>query len=248
MSPSTTVASATDSTAGEYGADQALNFTITRSVVDATALTVGLTAGGTATSGVDYTGFQASVVIPASQASVNLPLVVLADALAEGNETAMISISSGSGFTVGVPPSASATIADRPSQTWAEQNIPDPARRGASDDADGDGSANIIEYFMGTSPGDLGSRSGVEIPTAGSSTFTLRYPRARNRTDVTGSLHWSTNLTNWFASGQSNGSTTVTFTESVVSAPNADPEIVEATATVSGVAQPLGIFVRLEVQ
>lgn len=246
--PAEVTIAATDASAGEYGADQALNFTITRSMVDGSALTIPLTAGGSASQGTDYSGFQSSVVIAANQASVTLPLQVLSDSLAEGDETVTITIGSGSGFVAGTPATAQATIADRPSQNWAEENIPNPALRGAADDADGDGHANLVEYFMGSQPGDVSSSSAVDVPEADGASFKVRYRRAKNRPDVSGTLQWSTDLTNWFGSGQSNGTVTVSFSETVISSPEADPEIVEATATITGGSAEAGVFVRLQVQ
>lgn len=88
----------------------------------------------------------------------------------------------------------------------------------------------------------------LEIPSSGTNTFKVRYPWARNRADVSGSLRWSGNLAAWFASGQDNGSHTVTFAETVVSPSEADPEIIEATATITGPGEASAIFVRLGVQ
>jgi hypothetical protein len=80
------------------------------------------------------------------------------------------------------------------------------------------------------------------------STFKVRYPRAKNRQDVSGSLRWSSDSVNWFAGGQSDGTRTINFTEAVVSEPAADPETVEATAIISGSGSEPAIFVRLAVQ
>lgn len=63
-----------------------------------------------------------------------------------------------------------------------------------------------------------------------------------------GALQWSTDLGTWLAGGQSDGTRTVTFAEAVVSAPGADPESVEATATISGGPETPKFFVRLSVQ
>ena len=83
---------------------------------------------------------------------------------------------------------------------------------------------------MGTLPGDASSNGVLTIPSTGVNTFKVRYPRAKNRPDVSGSLRWPSDLTNWHTSGQSNGTHSVTFAEAVVSAEAADPETVEATA------------------
>ncbi len=245
--PEVTLA-ATDASAGEAGADQALAFTVTRTGSTTAELSVPLTASGSGTEGSDYTGFLSSVTIPVGQASATLPLTVQPDALAEGLETVTLSLGASAAFTAGSPATADASITDKPEQGFYFANIIDPAKRAPEDDADGDSNANVIEYFMGTLPGDPGSRGVVEIPSTGASTFKVRYPRAKNRADVGGSLRWSSDLAAWFASGQDNGSHTVTFVESVVSPAEADPEIIEATATITGPGEAPAIFVRLGVQ
>jgi hypothetical protein len=101
---------------------------------------------------------------------------------------------------------------------------------------------------MGSQPGDANSRGILTIPAVGTGTFNIRYPRAKNRGDVSGALSWSSDLTNWHPSGGSTGTHTVTFAEAVVSAPEADPETVEATATISGPGEVPKIFVRLGAQ
>ncbi|MCW1925672.1 Ig-like domain-containing protein [Luteolibacter arcticus] len=243
--PAVTVSiTATDARAGESGADQELALTITRSGSTTAALNVPLLSSGTATAGSDYTGFTASVTIPANESSVVLPLTAVADAEAEGEETVIITLGSSPDFTAGSPASSNAIIADRPAQGFYHQNIPDPGKRAPGEDADADGVANVIEYFMGTLPGDGGSRGTLEVQAPGSGTIKIRYPRALNRTDVTAALEWSAALDGtWHASGESEDDVTVAFSEAVVSGPEADPETVEATATITGSA--VKVFVRL---
>jgi Fibronectin type III domain len=238
---------ATDASAGEYGVDQGLSFTVTRTGATTAALGVPLTATGGATAGTDYSGFSSTATIPIGQSSVVVPLTVLPDSLAEGVETVTLSLGVSGNFTAGDPALANASIDDKPSQDYYFSQITDPAKRGPLDDADSDTNANVVEYFMGSDPGDGGSSGTLAIPSTGAGTFKVRYPRAKNHPDVSGSLRWSADLGNWFASGQSDGTRTVTFAEAVVSAPEADPETVEATATVTGAGQEK-IFVRLGVQ
>jgi hypothetical protein len=245
--PEVTIA-ATDASAGEFGADHALEFTVTRTGSTGAPLNVPLVASGSATAGADYTGFQSSVSIPAGQASATLPLTVQPDGEAEGLETVTVTLGSGVEFTAGTPAAANAGIADKPEQGFYFLNIADPAKRTPGVDADDDDHANVIEYFMGTLPDDANSRGQLEIPTTGGNTFKVRFPRAGNRADVGGGLQWSGNLTNWLGSGQSNGSHTVTFVEAVVSAPGVEPEIIEATATITGPGEIPAVFVRLAVQ
>jgi hypothetical protein len=100
---------------------------------------------------------------------------------------------------------------------------------------------------MGSQPAEGASAGAVEVSVGAGETFAVRYPRAKNRPDVSGQLQWSTNLEQWFNSGQSDGSRTVTFSEAVLPPPSADPEIIEATGTVTGTSIDR-VFVRLVVQ
>ncbi|UYV16554.1 putative Ig domain-containing protein [Porphyrobacter sp. ULC335] len=87
-----------------------LTYTVTRSAASASSLTVNLTTSGTATSGSDYTGAASTIVIPANAASATLTINPTADTISEANETVIVSIASGSGYTVGTPSSATGTI------------------------------------------------------------------------------------------------------------------------------------------
>jgi hypothetical protein len=244
--PPTVNITASDATAGEHGADQTLAFAITRTGPTTGSLNVPLIIGGSATAGTDYSGGAAGVTIPASQASVSLPLAILPDNHAEGPETVTIAPGSSPDFIAGT--SAMAIVADHPAQDFFFHNIANPALRDATADADDDASANIVEYFMGTLPADANSRGILEIPSTGANTFKVRYPRARNRPAVSGALQWSAGLDQWHAGGETDGTWTVTFSEAVVSAPAQDPETVEATATITGGTQAPRIFVRLGVR
>ncbi len=146
------VIAATDSSAGEAGANQALAFTVTRTGSTAAGLNVPLTAAGSATEGSDYSVFQSSITIPADQASATLDLTVLADAVAEGAEMVTLSIGTSAAFTAGSPATANATIADKPDQGFYFTNIPDPAKRAPAQDADSDGISNFLEFAFGLNP------------------------------------------------------------------------------------------------
>lgn len=58
----------------------------------ATNATFNFTVSGTATSGSDYVALPSSVTIPAGQTTYNLPVNVLNDAIAEGNETIVLTV------------------------------------------------------------------------------------------------------------------------------------------------------------
>jgi hypothetical protein len=238
---------ATDATAGEFGPDQALAFTLSRSGSTTAPLSVQLSASGIATPGSDYTGFASPFEIPAGQASADLNLTVLADNLSEGPETVILTVLPAALYNPGTPASAQATIADRPDQAAYFAEIPDPALRGPADDGDGDGVPNAIERFMGTLVGNASSKDQLQILEPAPGSFKIRYPRALNRAELTGSLRWTTDLTTWRSSGESDGTLTITFDEAAISDPAADPEIIEATATITGgTASKAFIHLRVE--
>ncbi len=108
-SPIVTISSA-DTDAAETG--DTASVTLTRTGATTAALTVNLTRTGTATAGTDYTGINTTALIPIGAASVTLTLTPVQDTTAEGAETAIIAVASGTGYVVGTPSSVTLTIAD----------------------------------------------------------------------------------------------------------------------------------------
>ncbi len=114
--PEVTVAAA-PAAAAEDGAAN-LVYTFTRSVVSASPLTVGFTVGGTATFATDYTpsgaaGFNATsgtVVIGANQTSATVTVDPTADTDVEPDETVILTVVAGAGYTVGTPSVSTGTI------------------------------------------------------------------------------------------------------------------------------------------
>jgi hypothetical protein len=68
--------------------------------------------GGTATSGSDYTALGNTVTFAAGSAVATKTVSVIDDTLVEGNETVVLTLGSGAGYTVGSPASATVTIKD----------------------------------------------------------------------------------------------------------------------------------------
>jgi hypothetical protein len=114
---------ATDPNASETGPDQGM-FTITRSGDTTAPLTVNYTVSGTATNGTDYTALSGSAVILAGQSSVTVALIPVDDATVEGNETAILTIAAGTGYTVGANSSATVIIADNDGAAPAAVDVP----------------------------------------------------------------------------------------------------------------------------
>ena len=96
-----------------------LTYTVTRSLNLTSPTTVNITTSGTATSGVDYTGGVATVVIPAGATTAPITINPTVDGTVEADETVILTVAAGTGYTVGVPASATGNILndDVPSAT-----------------------------------------------------------------------------------------------------------------------------------
>jgi hypothetical protein len=107
----TVTIAATDANAAEKPLDTG-TFTVTRSGSSTTALVVSYSVAGTATAGTDYTALSGTVTIAANATSATITVTPIDDTIAEGNETVIVTLTSGTGYTVGSPGSATVTIAD----------------------------------------------------------------------------------------------------------------------------------------
>ena len=87
-----------------------LTYTVTRSLNLSSPTVVNLTTGGTATSGVDYTGGVATVSIPAGATTATVTINPSVDGTVEADETVTLTVAAGTGYTVGAPASATGTI------------------------------------------------------------------------------------------------------------------------------------------
>jgi regulation of enolase protein 1 (concanavalin A-like superfamily)/plastocyanin len=103
---------ASDATATE-GGDTGV-FTFTRTGSTTSALTVNFVVTGTAVSATDYTAFSptTSIVIPIGQSSAVLTLTTAQNTTPEVNETVIVTLGTGSGYTVGTPNAGTVTIMD----------------------------------------------------------------------------------------------------------------------------------------
>jgi serine protease len=173
--------SATDAAAAEAGLDPG-TFTITRTGATTSPLTVNYTMSGSATNGTDYTAVSGSVVIAASSSTATVTITPIDDSVFEGNETAILTLSTNAAYGVGSPRSATVTIADNePSvsvsatDTAAAEAGLDPGtftitRTGATT------SPLTVNYTMGgsaTNGTDYASVSGSVVIAASSSTATV---------------------------------------------------------------------------
>jgi large repetitive protein len=106
--PSVSIA-VTPASVAEDGATN-LVYTVTRSLNLSSPTTVNIATSGNATSGTDYTGGVATVTIPAGATTATITVDPTVDTSVEPNETVVLTIAAGTGYTVGAPASATGTI------------------------------------------------------------------------------------------------------------------------------------------
>ncbi|MCU0756156.1 MAG: DUF1566 domain-containing protein, partial [Xanthomonadales bacterium] len=87
-----------------------LTYTVTRNLSLPTPTTVNISVSGTATSSSDYGGAVATIVIPAGATTATFNIDPMADTAVEPDETVIMTVALGAGYTVGSPSSATGTI------------------------------------------------------------------------------------------------------------------------------------------
>ena len=87
-------------------------FTFTRSGNTNTDVVVNFILSGTASSGVDYQNVGNTMTIPAGQTTAIKTVSVIDDGITEGSETVILTLNSGTGYTVGSPSNVTVNIAD----------------------------------------------------------------------------------------------------------------------------------------
>lgn len=137
-----------------------LIYTFTRTGATTTALTANFTVGGTATFATDYaqTGaasFAASsgtVTIPAGSATAAVTINPAVDSTVEPDETAILTVSTGSGYTVGAPAAATGTITndDTAYTSWASGLS--AGQNGPGQEPQGDGVTNLEKFAFNLNP------------------------------------------------------------------------------------------------
>ena len=182
-----TVTVAATATAAEQGL-AAGTFTITRAGDLTAPLLVAYTMSGSATAGVDYAALAGSVTIPALAASATVAITPLADSIAEGAETATLTLTADMAYSVGG--SATVTIADLPMDAWRFANftapeLSDPLLSGDAADFDHDGTSNLLEYALHLDPKTplLAGLPVASILPGGA--LALTYTRVKSAADIT---------------------------------------------------------------
>ncbi|MCP3141841.1 Calx-beta domain-containing protein [Pyxidicoccus xibeiensis] len=101
---------ATDSAAGEANANGGL-FSVTAIPAPKADLSISFTVTGTATQGTDYGALTAPLTVPAGATSVGLSVSPIDDAVKEGSETVVVTLTATAGYTVGTS-GATVSVAD----------------------------------------------------------------------------------------------------------------------------------------
>jgi hypothetical protein len=121
--PNTVSVIADDPTASEVGPETG-SFLISRAGSVVSPLTVNLTLTGTASNGTDYQTVAATATILMGQTSTRVTITPIADALAEGSETVILTLAAG-GYTVSpTQGSATLTISDTPAPSTVSIQSP----------------------------------------------------------------------------------------------------------------------------
>lgn len=142
-----------------------LVYTVTRSLNLSSPTVVNITTGGTATPGVDYTGSVATVSIPGGATAATITIDPTADTIVEANETVVLTVAAGSGYTVGAPASATGTILN--------DDLPEATISVAPAAVAEDGAANLV-FTVTLSQAPLAATS-VNFTVAGTATSGVDY-------------------------------------------------------------------------
>ncbi len=170
------------------GAEPATNglMTVTQTLASATNTVIAYSIGGTATAGADYTALSGTVTVLAGATTATIPIPILDDAVVEGPETVIVTLTSiTSGLaTLGAPLAATNTIADNDAATVSIANTTngaEPATNGLMTVTQTAVSATntVISYSVsGTASSglDFTALSGSVTVIAGATTATITIP------------------------------------------------------------------------
>lgn len=192
---------ATDAAASEANVSNTGLFTVTRTGNLTDSLTVQLGTSGTATNGVDYSTIGTTVVIPALASTATVGLTAIADSLAEGDETAILSINADAAYNIATPFTATTTITDKAVDAWRFFYFGgNPPLSGDEEDYDFDGFKNLLEYAFGMNPtiaGVVGQPTSAREEDSGTSYLYLIYAKDTTKTDITYQAESSIALSGW---------------------------------------------------
>ncbi|MBX3740574.1 MAG: FAD-dependent oxidoreductase [Akkermansiaceae bacterium] len=160
-------------------------------------LVVDLTRGGTASPAELSPSFPSSVTIPAGVGELVVPVGSPAVAVPSGERTVTVTINPSSGYFLGTDISATVKLVDPPFDAWRfsrfdAAQLADPQISGPGADPDGDGVANLVEFFSGAAGPDARPRL---LSQDGKLYFLLRRHQRANGMKM--EVWESDNLTGW---------------------------------------------------
>ncbi len=190
------------------GGNYAATFTLTGPTSTDVTFTLA-SAGGTATSGTDFTAYNQTVTIPAGQTSVSVNIAITDDASAEGSENFTLTMSGAS---------ANATLAAANVQTVTinDNEVPTVSFTAGETNSVGEGAGNYTVNFT------------LSAAAAANVTFTLA---TANGTATAGSDYTAYNQTVTITAGQTTGTATIVISNDTVYEGNEN-----FTLTMSGVS------------
>ncbi len=182
---------------GQQGA-----ITLSRSGDSTLPIWIPLGIGGTAVPGTHYQPLPSGVTIPAGQSSISIQVIPIADSLAQGNRTVIVTVTEDFASVRDPAQNAVVTIEDKPFDAWRFENfssaeLGDPDSSGETADPDGDRLANLIEYAL-----DLKPKEADATPVSiGESDGYLAISVSKNpsASDITWAAEVTEALTNWQA-------------------------------------------------
>ena len=95
--------------------------------VPAADITLFYTVGGTATSGTDYTALSGTVAVSAGDRTATVPVAIIDDSVEDSGETVVLTLTGGTGYTVGSPKTHTLTIVNRDPDAAPAAFVPDAA-------------------------------------------------------------------------------------------------------------------------
>jgi Ca2+-binding RTX toxin-like protein len=156
-----------------------LVYTFTRSGVTTNALTVNYTLGGTATLNTDYTrtGTTNTVTFAAGSSTATVIVDPTADTTVESNETVILTLATGTGYTVGTTTAVTGTI------TNDDVTLPSITLAVSPSSVTEDGTTNLVYTF--TRSGVTTNALTVNYTLGGTATLNTDYTRTGTTNTVT---------------------------------------------------------------
>lgn len=209
-------------------------------------LTVSYSVGGSAVPDSHYQPLSGEVIIPAGKMSVDVQIVPISDAIAQGPRTVVVTLQSGgSAYSLGSNQTATITIDDKPFDAWRHTNFAPHGEENASasapnSDPDSDGLSNEWEFLLGGDPLDGQAVRTPEVQMAqdgGRLWLVMHYWRSGAARALNPSVQFSEDLSAWVnAPG---------VPETLFYEPSTGDRLFEYAEDVTGLSQ---MFVRLSLR